>query len=304
MACYELVLALPSTGHDLAWHYGTRSVWFLWTVTGQPHLARIDLDDGSSLDSFDPPVTTDHTIASHIAADDDGQVWWAERANLSSQPIGIRIHRYNPATDVDTEVVTLTEAAMPNGLNHDVTGLEWHNGRIWVSWLAVAALPIGKRWHVQSFLENGTDLTTHATGSDTVAPLADGASGPLIFDLDTVSLWLRYTNAGTPTIAHLDLRDDTLTIDPAGGTETASVPGPPTADGVLFSSAVDGVWRLLRFDDPGFTRSASACDDTVGIGAAAYDGSDSAFIDTDSFDLWARVLVTTRFHLGKVGFRA
>lgn len=305
MACYELVpVTIPSVAQDIGWHHGDRSVWFKWSQVGAPHLARIDLTDGTTLDSFDPPVTANHDDASPIAVDDSGNVWWAETATHSSVSVGVRVHRYNPATDVDTVMASFTSTGAPDGLNHDVSGLEWHAGRIWVAWGSTRALPVGRQWALSSFLEDGSDVDHHLSGADTTAPLADGAAGPLVFDPDGVSLWFRFTSAGVSTIAHLDIRDDTLTIDPAGGTEDSSLPGVPTEDGLLFSSFVDGAWRVLRFDDPGFTLTDSGCDDTVPIWAVAYDGAgDSAFIDMDGFDLWRRIVQVRRFWLGKVGFR-
>lgn len=281
--CYE---SIGAAFDDIAWDGD--DIWQLdrsgstgGTPTA-PTFTRYDLDY-NVVDSGNAAVTeSQYSAASSFTADGAGSLWWAEFASTSAvspSPAlahGIAVYRHDIASNVSTQVLTLNApgaTTSANRKNHSVSGLEWReaDNRVYIAWNYTRAG--ATMWSLDSFAPDGSGLTNLLFGTDTLPEYV----GPLVFDADEVGLWFRARNASVlPVqyqIGHLDLSGFALTTDdPTDGESVFSLPGIPTADGLMFSPVSPaGPWRLVRYDAPGFTVGDAECDDTTNIGAVAYE---------------------------------
>lgn len=278
MACYRPV---ADGFDDVAWDNG--SVWQLDRsgATGgtptAPTFALYDLQ-GNVTDSGGGNTTSvQYSAASSFAADGAGYLYWAEFGSTAlvfpTLPHGIAVYRHDIASNVSTQLFTLTAVGGTTDANrkfHGVTGLEWReaDGRIYIAWdYNRAAAP---EWHIASFLPDGSDYTNHLSGTDAIPQYI----GALVFDPDETSLWTRASQgSGFFRVGHIDLSGFSATSDPTSADGGFVGPGFPTAAGLTYSKVTTAEWRNVHFDDPGFTVSASSCPDDINIGSSAYEQS-------------------------------
>lgn len=277
--CFE---AIGAAFDDVAWDGD--DIWQLDAsgATGgtptAPTFTRYDLGY-NVVDSGGGAVTeSQYSAALSFTADGAGSLWWAETATTSAAfpspalTYGIAVYRHDIATNTNTQILTIDApgaTSSPNRKFHTVTGLEWReaDGRIYLAWdYSRGAAPY---WAIASLLPDGSDYTEHLSGTEAFPEYP----GPLVFDPDEVSLWCRARNgSGFPLqyqIGHIDLTSFTATEDPTSGQSIARQPGIPTAEGLTFSPS--GGWKVVHYDDPGFTVTDSECEDATNIGDVAYE---------------------------------
>lgn len=302
MACYR---AIGAAGYDIAWAGdGSDAIWVQDnSVHDSPDFDLRSLSFGL-LDTVGGDCTTDqYSAAAWFTVDDDGHLFWAEYGStplvLPTLPHGIAVYSIDIATNVSTQLFTLTAAGGTtdaNRRNHEVTGLEWNQaeGRIYLAWHY--SRTSAEEYHVASFLPDGSGYTDHisgTTGSGSPGGTFPDYVGPIVFDPDGVSMWLRAKRLSTlPVlyrIGHVELGTYTASNDPTAGESLAHVPGIPRSDGLVYPHITGDVWRTVTYDDPGFTLTDASCPDHRSFIATAYSQapfSDDQTAFTYDGDLW------------------
>lgn len=266
----------------------------LWVMDSSPLTIRgYTIPDFISLTGHTPTPSSGFGVAGVLAADDGGNLYWAEHDTIA--PAGQKIWRWNGISD--SLVASLID---PLGIPL-FRYLRWnpHDGRIYY---VLAENPgASDRWLIGSIETDGSDEQTHLSGINDPEPV----TGPLVFDADGISLWCRIWTGSLYTIGHIDLRDWSTTTDPASLSAANRWPGiPRPAGGLIHNPNPLGPWDVVTFDDPGFTVAPSGCPDETHILEVAYsaDYQQTAFISfTSPLAVW---IPGGRWHVGFIGSRS